>query len=182
MNVLIALRELLLPALSFSRVVVEGRSRALVLTDSPGSWGSSRRFVAHMVDPGMVPSLCASAAPHDVRRHCSRIIPPPDEVAYFRSLKHPHHPFSRRGDMLQLKEEATQSTMCSSCRVSHPSSCDFNTAFEAYRFEPIEAFVILFLIQSDSQNVVQLKISRSEIWLKPSHRRKSCVVLFLEAA
>jgi hypothetical protein len=53
-DVSIALRELLPPALGFSRVVVEGRSRALVLTDGPGSWGSSRRFVAYMADPGMV--------------------------------------------------------------------------------------------------------------------------------
>jgi hypothetical protein len=52
----IALRELLLPALGFSRVVVEGRSRALVLADSPRSWGSSRRFVAYMADPGMAPA------------------------------------------------------------------------------------------------------------------------------
>jgi hypothetical protein len=50
----IALRELLPPALGFSRVVVEGRSRALVLTDGPGSWGSSRRFVAFMADPEVV--------------------------------------------------------------------------------------------------------------------------------
>jgi hypothetical protein len=49
----IALHELLLPALGFSRVVVEGRSRALVLTDGPGSWGSLRRFVVYMADPGM---------------------------------------------------------------------------------------------------------------------------------
>jgi hypothetical protein len=50
----IALRELLPPALGFSRIVVEGRSRALVLTDGPGSWGSSRRFVAYMADLEMV--------------------------------------------------------------------------------------------------------------------------------
>jgi len=55
MDVQIALRELL-PTLGFSRVVVEGRSRALVLADGSGSWGSSRRFVARMADPGMVPA------------------------------------------------------------------------------------------------------------------------------
>jgi hypothetical protein len=54
MDVLIALRELLLPALSFSQVAVEGRSRTLVLTDGPGSWGSSRRFVAYIADPVVV--------------------------------------------------------------------------------------------------------------------------------
>jgi hypothetical protein len=54
MDVFIALHELLLSALGFLWVVVECRLRSLVLTDGPGSWGSSRRFVAYMADPGMV--------------------------------------------------------------------------------------------------------------------------------
>jgi len=76
-DVNIALRELLLPSLGFSRVVVEGRSRALVLTACPGLWGSSRRFVANMADPGrvsrpLVPPRrqgARSAHPLHVRRH-----------------------------------------------------------------------------------------------------------------
>jgi hypothetical protein len=54
MDALIELRELLPPALGFSRAVVGGRSRTLVLTDGSGSWGFSRRFVAFMADPGMI--------------------------------------------------------------------------------------------------------------------------------
>jgi len=76
----IALRELLSPALGFSQVVVEGRSRALVLIDGQGSWGSSRRFVAYMADPVMVPTreFGAPAAPRN-----SFGSPTTGEAAYF---------------------------------------------------------------------------------------------------
>jgi len=75
-----ALRELL-PALGFSRVVVEGRPRTLVLTFGPGSWGSSRRFVACMADTGMVSTVGATAALRN-----SFGSPTPCEAAYFSSL------------------------------------------------------------------------------------------------
>jgi hypothetical protein len=91
MDVNIALRELLLPALGFSWVVVEGRSRAFVLTDGPGSWGSSRRFVAHMADPEMI-STRDPRCPLGTRELVQ--------------LTH-----SRRGGILQLTLEAVSSLL-----------------------------------------------------------------------
>jgi hypothetical protein len=40
----------------------------------------------------------------------------------------------------------------------HPSSCDFNTGIEAHLFEPIETLLLLSVSQSDSQNVVVVRL------------------------
>jgi hypothetical protein len=88
--------------------MVEGRPRTLVLTDGPRLWGFSRRFVVCMADPRMVSTVGATAASRN-----SFGSPTVCEAAYFSSLWQPHHLFSRRGGMLQLKGEATLSAMCS---------------------------------------------------------------------
>jgi hypothetical protein len=65
--------------------------------------------------------------------------------------------------MLQLKEEAMLSAMS--------SSCDFNTAIEANRFEPIEALYFIYVSQSDS-GLYKLKWISRRVWTRSDWRQR----------